>query len=944
MSLRIQSLFDCRWLLQAAARPAIFTIVTALLTVFAPRATGQNLQITYGAKGLQTLAYSGVVLEDVALYPNDSFHIWHTKSTDLSGTVDSGWGENNNQESWNPATLTETYTFQWGTIAARFAQQGNTLNVIVTETNYAGSGTNFDGAEVYPFALHFPQDPAGFSGYSQTIITTTGPGVSAADFGQGIVTAVLPDESIPMYVGWKNAGPNTYSPLMTTTSPDGLAPFLLHQDYPVSPGTSFTYTLSFRFTPKGVPADATDAYNSFRTKYPSLMTWTDKRIIGTAYLASSPQSNGNASLPGGFPTNPRRYFNDPSIDITNPSGLRAFQNRMLVQASTNVVTSSALYAQGVVTWDIEGEQYPQATSYVCSPDQIATAAPEMESIITDSNSPYFGKKLVDAYFQTISSAGLRVGVCLRPQVFSIAGYGTAVQTYLPTGSAIVANLENKARYANARWGATIFYVDSTVDIFGGTLDPAVFQQLITDLPAFLFIPEESTPRYYAYSAPFYSFIFHSTIGTPDSIYNLYPQAFGANLINDAEVTKLAASRPQLTQAVSRGDILMGHADYWQANDPTLVDIYRSAGSPPVPPVQALPGILWPEPPPIFFGTPLSAAQLDATANTSGVFTYTPAVGSVLPAGTSNLLATFTPADTRDYKSTTTSVQLQIAKATPVLSWSSPLPVTAGTSLTGLQLNATADVPGTFVYKPALRASLNSGANTLQVIFTPSDRTNYNVASFSVELTVLPQQQTTPTIAWSTPLPITYGTALNAAQLNPTSGTAGSFTYNPAAGTVLSAGTSSLSVTFTPVDTRRYAIVTCSVALTVAKARPVLTWPTPQAVPEGTALNSSQLNATANVAGAFAYTPAAGTVLNAGSTSLQATFTPSDTRDYSTTSISATVTVFPQQRTTSSITWPKPQSIVYGSPLIASQLMQGQASAPSCTARAQGPSLRPEAKP
>jgi hypothetical protein len=26
-----------------------------------------------------------------------------------------------------------------------------------------------------------------------------------------------------------------------------------------------------------------------------------------------------------------------------------------------------------------------------------------------------------------------------------------------------------------------------------------------------------------------------------------------------------------------GDILMGHADYWQANDPTLVAIYQAAG-------------------------------------------------------------------------------------------------------------------------------------------------------------------------------------------------------------------------------------------------------------------------------------------------------------------------------------------------------------------------------
>ena len=569
---------------------ASLPVLALVIGSFPTKAAGQSLQVTYGVKGIQTLAYAGVTLEDVRLFPGDSFHIWHIKSTDLLGKVIPGWGENNSGESWDPATHTETYLFRWGTIATQFAQHGNTLDVRVMETNHPDSGINFDGAEIYPFALHFPQDPAGFSAHSQTVVSTTGPGVSAADFGQGVVTAVLPDESIPMYVGWKNVGANTYSPWMTTTSPDGLAAFLPHQDYPVGPGKMFTYTLYFRFTPEGVAADAGDAYSSFRAKYPSHMTWSDKRIIGTAYLASSPPSSGNASLSGGFPTNPRRYFDDPSVDVTTSSGLRAFQTRMLKQAATNVITSSALHAQGVITWDIEGEQYPQATSYVCSPDQIATVSPEMESIITDRGSLYLGKKLDDAYFQTISSAGLRVGVCLRPQVFALSPNGTAGQTYLTNNSAIIRNLEGKASYSNARWGATIFYVDSTVDKNGGTLDPAIFQQLITDMPSFLFIPEETTPRYYAYTAPFYSFMSNNTVGTPAFIYKVYSHAFGANLVNDSAASALAASKSQLTRSVTHGDILMGHADYWQVNDPTLVEIYRSAGAPRVTPVLALPNV------------------------------------------------------------------------------------------------------------------------------------------------------------------------------------------------------------------------------------------------------------------------------------------------------------------------------------------------------------------
>ncbi len=46
---------------------------------------------------------------------------------------------------------------------------------------------------------------------------------------------------------------------------------------------------------------------------------------------------------------------------------------------------------------------------------------------------------------------------------------------------------------------------------------------------------------------------------------------------------------------------------------------------------------------------------------------------------------------------------------------------------------------------------------------------------------------------------------------------------------------------------------------VSQSTPVITWATPGAVTVGAALSSSQLDATANVAGTFTYSPAAGTM-------------------------------------------------------------------------------------
>ena len=213
----------------------------------------QSLQVNYGAKAVQTISFGGVTLEDVGANPGDAFHIWHMRATDMQGNLVSSTAgaRATNGTYWDAGTQTETYFFSWGMIQTQFLQQGNNLNLVVTETNNPGSGIIFDGAEIYPFFLHFPQEPKNFNGYSQYSITTTGPGVTVADFGSGVVTSVLPDEAVPMYGGWKNAGPNTYSPMMATTAPDGLATFLPSINRPVQPGTSFSYTVSLRFTAEG---------------------------------------------------------------------------------------------------------------------------------------------------------------------------------------------------------------------------------------------------------------------------------------------------------------------------------------------------------------------------------------------------------------------------------------------------------------------------------------------------------------------------------------------------------------------------------------------------------------------------------------------------------------------------------------------------------------------
>jgi hypothetical protein len=56
-------------------------------------------------------------------------------------------------------------------------------------------------------------------------------------------------------------------------------------------------------------------------------------------------------------------------------------------------------------------------------------------------------------------------------------------------------------------------------------------------------------------------------------------------------------------------------------------------------------------------------------------------------------------------------------------------------LSTTQLNATANVPGTFNYSPAQSTVLNAGSHTLSVTFTPTDSISYTTASAQVTINV-----------------------------------------------------------------------------------------------------------------------------------------------------------------------------------------------------------------
>ncbi len=146
-------------------------------------------------------------------------------------------------------------------------------------------------------------------------------------------------------------------------------------------------------------------------------------------------------------------------------------------------------------------------------------------------------------------------------------------------------------------------------------------------------------------------------------------------------------------------------------------------------------ITWDSPSEIGYGTALSSAQLNAEGSVDGSLVYDPPAGTVLPVGTHELSVTLTPYS-GNYASSSASVYVTVAAGITTLTWSNPSSIYNGTALSSTQLNAVANVPGTFTYTPVAGTVLGVGTHTLHVDFTPTDSENYDSASRDVSITVI----------------------------------------------------------------------------------------------------------------------------------------------------------------------------------------------------------------
>jgi hypothetical protein len=214
----------------------------------------------------------------------------------------------------------------------------------------------------------------------------------------------------------------------------------------------------------------------------------------------------------------------------------------------------------------------------------------------------------------------------------------------------------------------------------------------------------------------------------------YPTPLGSTQLNaTANVPGMFTYTPVAGTVLNAGPAQNLHVDF----APTDSNNYNSASMDVK--INVLKGtsvITWSNPADITYPTPLGSTQLNATASVPGTFTYTPPAGTVLSAGPGqNLHVDFAPTNT-NYNSTSKDVTINVLKATSVITWSNPADITYPTPLSATQLNAAANVPGTFTYTPPSGTVLNAGlGQNLHVDFAPTN-TNYNGTSKDVKINVI----------------------------------------------------------------------------------------------------------------------------------------------------------------------------------------------------------------
>lgn len=347
----------------------------------------------------------------------------------------------------------------------------------------------------------------------------------------------------------------------------------------IKPGETRTWALKLRFGAAGQTKEtlAPEIISNYRSAFPYLVNMPDRRPIARITV-----SNPNTNRSECTAQNPRCYMLHKN-PLGDPAGFR--QSMINFANSTLGVFNQMINRpQGIIIWDIEGQEFMHPFSYVGDPANLKNYAPEMDAV-------------ADEFIGKFRNAGYKIGFALRPQrvafgttlpstciannnanlrdvfvkldaPFPYRGYicnspntwvqegafRPAAQTDPRSYEQLLAWMRDKVSYARSRWGATLFYVDSNGwSLDGARMTSKLWRDLAVEFPDVVFFPEHRTYSSYGAASAYNG-------DQPLQIYETEPQP---NLIWQNKPFTLTVADVKSTDdfqkfvnAVRRGDILL----------------------------------------------------------------------------------------------------------------------------------------------------------------------------------------------------------------------------------------------------------------------------------------------------------------------------------------------------------------------------------------------------
>ena len=544
-------------------RPTLLLATLATLALTWPLPAAEDLQIGFDEQGLASIVHHGVEL----MRPEDRrFRLQSLRFVDAKAKdgVRQAWEPRPTAQSFDAAKKVLTQEYDGFRVECTFTTTANRLDLQITLANNAADPIR--ECVFFPLQLTLPHVPENDGAWHH-------PGDVAGHryvHGKGTVGLISHGTTAYLYLRdaktaagrciWPAPVPRAGRIIRSSTTPTGTIPAPRFRRARRAPTASRSCSARRR---RRFPICA-EAYAAYAKANPMRLDWPDRRPIATAFLCNPAT---------GWKTNPRGYFQDSQVDVTTDEGRKAFGERLMQYADNCISRMRRMDAQGIIVWDIEGQEMPHMISYIGDPRPLAKLSPEMD-------------RFADAFMKKFRDAGFRTGITIRPtEIYQPNQPGRPPWDQREVKDP-VATMSEKIKVAQRRWGCTIFYLDSNV--FGdGLLTPeqkkelrgipwimpvGMFEKLAGLHPDCLISPEWADRDHGRFGAP-YSSPNLGQGGTDPLTRRLWPKAFRLVAVSQGLMEK---RWEHYADSVEEGDVLL-FQPWWDPAENAFVQLlYREA--------------------------------------------------------------------------------------------------------------------------------------------------------------------------------------------------------------------------------------------------------------------------------------------------------------------------------------------------------------------------------